>query len=188
MSVQVETVGYKFRVSQGGNVFDVISTTELGITRSNEIIRTFFDNFKVVKIEKIVKREEISIDEGKIISSETGKVGEGSLVKPARKKRETTKGLWGNLRYLLSDEFTRTEYVKALRDAGYEYTKGSWGTVPGTQLKKIVKLGKIEIIEGSNPVKYRKIKVPHTFRSDQEAEKNLKRLKAGERVLLETMK
>lgn len=42
MSVQVETVGYKFRVSQGVNVFDIISTTELGITKSNEVIRAFF--------------------------------------------------------------------------------------------------------------------------------------------------
>jgi hypothetical protein len=193
MSVQVETVGYKFRVSQGQNVFDVISTTELGITKSNEIIRTFFDNFKVLKVEKVVKPEEIAIDEDKtrnIERNEAAKVGggSGSVVKPARKQRETTKDLWGNLRELLSDEFTRTEYVNALRDAGYEYTKGSWSTLPSAQLKNIAKLGKIEIIEGSSPVKYRKIKVPHSFRSDQDAEKNMKRLRAGERVLLETMK
>jgi hypothetical protein len=191
MSVQVETVGYKFRVSQGGNVFDVISTTELGITKSNEIIRTFFDNFKVLKVGSVAKPEEIVVDKDKtinIVSGETGKVDEGSLAKPARKQRESTKNLWGSLRDLLGDEFNRAEYVKALRDAGYEYTKGSWGTVPTTQLKKIVKLGKIEIIEGSNPVMYRKIKVPHSFRSDQEAEKTLKRLKAGEKALLGTIK
>jgi hypothetical protein len=192
MSIQVEMVGYKFRVSQGGNVFDVTSTTELGITKSNEIIRSFFDNFKVLKVGSVAKPEERVIDKGKnfnILSGGTDKVGEdSSLVKPARKKRESTKNLWGSLRDLLGEEFTRVEYVKSLRDAGYEYTKGSWGTVPATQLKKIIKLGKIEIIEGSNPVKYRKIKVPHSFRSDQEAEKTLKRLKAGEKALMGTIK
>lgn len=109
------------------------------------------------------------------------------IVKPARKQREPTKNLWGNLRDLLEEEFTIAEYTKALRDAGYEYTESSWEAVPAQQLKKIAKLGKIEKIVGSKPVKYRKIKVPHSFRSDKEAEKNLKSLKAGEAVLLGTI-
>lgn len=190
MSVQVETVGYKFRVSQGANMFDIISTTELGMAKSNEIIRTFFDNFKVLKSERIVKPEEITINECETLSStgnETVKVGKCSSVKPARKKRETAKNLWGNLRDLLSEEFTIADYKKALRDAGYEYAKGSWDSLPGQQLNKIVKLGKIEKIEGSKPVQYRKIKVPHSFRSDQEVDKTIKSLKAGSKVIMDSI-
>jgi hypothetical protein len=195
MSVKVQTVGYKFRVVQGEYVFDIISTTELGITKSNDIIRAFFDNFKVIKRERNIKSEEVAVDDSKTIPIEGGKlpkaerIEEGSgLVKPARHHREMTKNLWGNLRDLLSDEFTVAEYTKALRDAGYEYTKSSWEAVPGQQLSRIVKLGKIEKIEGSKPLRYRKIKVPHSFRSDQDAERNLKSLRDGERVLIGTIK
>ena len=194
MSVKVETVGYKFRVSQGTDVLDIISITELGMTKSNEIIRAFFDNFKVLKSEKNIKPEEVRIDDGKTLNVKSGempKVEEGlgsGFAKPARKQRETTKDLWGNLRDLLSEEFTIAEYTKALRDAGYEYTKSSWDAVPAQQLKRIVRLGKIEKIEGSKPVKYRKILVPHSFRSDQDAERTLKSLKAGEKVLIGTLK
>jgi hypothetical protein len=60
--------------------------------------------------------------------------------------------------------------------------------VPGVHLHKIVKLGKIEKIEGTNPVQYRKIKVPHSFRSDQEAEKTLRSLRAGEKAILGSMR
>ena len=195
MSVQVETVGYRFKVSKGSGVFDIISTTEIGITKSNEIIRAFFDNFKILRADKVLKPEEGIINEGKADISgaggaghETSKVEAEKIAMPARKKREVMKNIWGHLRELLGDEFTAADYMKALRDAGYEYTKGSWGTVPGVQLKKIVKLGKIEKIEGTNPVQYRKIKVPHSFRSDQEAEKNLKSLRAGEKAILGTMR
>jgi hypothetical protein len=184
MSVQVETIGYRFRVSQGANVFDIISITEMGITKSNETIRAFFDNFKILKSEKVVKQEEVS---GKTLSNgsdEISKVGECSKVMPARKKRESMKNIWGNVRDLLGDEFTIPEYAKALRDAGYEYTPASWEAVPGQQIRKIVNLGKIEKVEGVKPVKYRKIKVPHSFRSDKEAEKTLKSLKEGKEVIM----
>lgn len=191
MSVNVETVGYKFRVKQGTNVFDIISTTELGMTKSNGIIRAFFDNFKVLKIERNINPEVVTADDGKnvnIASDKLPEVEKGSgLVKPARGHREMTKDLWGNLRDLLSEEFTIAEYTKALSDAGYEYTKSSWEAVPAQQLKRIVKLGKIEKIEGSKPVKYRKIMVPHSFRSDQAAERTLKSLRAGEKVLFGTI-
>lgn len=192
MSIQVETIGYRFRVSKNSVVYDVISTTELGMTKSNEIIRAFFDNFKILKSEKIAKQEDVVIDENKttagIEGSNVDKVGEDRKVKPARNKRESMKIMWGNLRELLSDEFTIDEYKRALADAGYEYTKGSWGTVPRVQLKKIIKLGKIEPIEGAKPAMYRKIKVPHSFRSDQEAEKTLRSLRNGEKAILGAMK
>lgn len=187
MSVQVETIGYKFRVSKGTSVFDIISTTELGITKSNEIVRAFFDNFSILKSDRITKQEEVANNESKLLSiasGEAGKLGESPVVKPARKKREAMKNMWGNLRELLGDEFTIADYTKALRDAGYEYTPGSWEAVPGQQLTKLAKLGKIEKIEGSKPMQYRKIKVPHSFRNDQMAEKTVKALKAGEKVIL----
>jgi hypothetical protein len=191
MSIQVETIGYKFRVSQGGNVFDVISTTKMGMTKSNDIIRAFFDNFKVLKTEMVVKPEEIMVSEDKThINTGIGvtKVEEEPRAKPARKKREQTKNLWGNLRDLLSDEFTFGDYKKALVDAGYEYSKNSWATAPGVQLKKIVKLGKIEKIEGSEPVKYRKIKVPHSFRSDEMVDNTIKSLKEGKKAMMGTIR
>jgi hypothetical protein len=198
MSVQVETIGYRFRVSKGSGVYDIISTTELGITKSNEVIRAFFDNFKIIKSDRIVKQEEVATGENKTSASiegndvgkvgEIGKVGEDHKVKPARKKREAMKSMWGNLRELLNDEFTIDEYKKALTDAGYEYTKGSWAAVPGIQLKKIVKLGKIEKIEGTEPATYRKIKVPHSFRSDQNVDNTIKSLKDGKRVLMGAIK
>jgi hypothetical protein len=194
MSVQVETIGYRFKVSKGSSVFDVISTTDIGITKSNEIIRAFFDNFKILRTDRILKQEGAIINECNTdISGAGGEGGAGNeiskveaekIAMPARKKREAMKNIWGHLRELLNDEFTAVDYTKALRDAGYEYTKGSWGTVPGVQLKKIVKMGKIEKVEGTNPVQYRKIKVPHSFRSDHEAEKTLKSLRAGEKALL----
>lgn len=190
MSLQVETIGYRFRVSTGTSVFDIISTTELGITKSNEVIRNFFDNFKILKSERIVKPEDVVTDDDKsndVVDSEASKVDD-SQVKPARKQREPMKDIWGNVRDLLSDEFTVSEYADALRSAGYEYTVGSWEAVPGQQIRKIVKLGKIEKIEDSKPVKYRKIKVPHSFRSDKEAEKTLKSLKDGQKVLMGSMK
>lgn len=192
MSAQVETIGYRFRISQGSNVFDVISTTDIGITKSNDIIRTFFDNFKILKNEKISKQENAVCDENKGVvnngNDKTGKNGDDHVAKPARKKRDTMKNIWGNLRDLLSDEFTTAEYAKALRDAGYEYTEGSWEAIPAQQLKKIVKLGKIEKIEGAKPVKYRKIKVPHSFRSDQRIDNTMKSLKDGKKVILDSIK
>lgn len=191
MSVDVKTIGYKFRVSIGTSVFDIMSITELGMTKSNEIIRTFFDNFKILKSERIAKSEEIVNSDDKTLIgdvSELTKVGETSIVRPARKQREKMKNIWGNVRDLLDDEFTIPEYAKALRDAGYEYTKGSWEAVPGQQIRKIMKLGKIEKVEGVKPVKYRKIKVPLSLRSDKEAERTIKSLKDGDKVILGTIK
>lgn len=191
MSLEVKTIGYRFRVSSGTSVFDIISTTELGMAKSNEIIRKFFDNFKILKSERIAKPEEIVAGEDKTVSSTVGemnKVDEGQKVKPARKQREKMKNIWGNVRDLLGDEFTISEYSKALKDAGYEYTKGSWEAVPGQQLRKIAKLGKIEKIEGAKPAMFRKIKVPLSLRSDKETEKTIKSLKDGDKVILGTIK
>lgn len=194
MSVQVETIGYRFKVSKGSSVFDILSTTEIGMAKSNEIIRAFFDNFKVLRADKALKPENAIVNEGNTAingllcadgeGNEISKVEEEKIAPTARKKREAMKNIWGHLRELLGDEFTAVDYTKALRDAGYEYTKGSWGTVPGVQLKKIVKLGKIEKIEGTNPVQYRKIKVPHSFRSDDKVDKTIKSLKDGKKVIM----
>lgn len=191
MSVDVKTIGYRFRVASGASVFDIVSTTELGLAKSNEIIRKFFGNFKILKSDRILKPGETTttVDEGKVVSgvvSDVSKVEEGR-VKPARRQREKMKIIWGNLRDLLDDEFTIPEYAKALKNAGYEYTKGSWEAVPGQQLRKLARLGKIEKI-GERPAKFRKIQVPGSLRNDKEAEKNLKSLRAGEKVILETMK
>ena len=66
MSAKVETVGYIFRVSKGSMSFDIISTTELGIGESNEIIRNFFDNFKILRSDKILKAEDAKVCQGEV--------------------------------------------------------------------------------------------------------------------------
>ena len=96
--------------------------------------------------------------------------------------------IWGSLRDSLGDNFTLSEYVEVLKDAGYEYTEASWEAVPAQQLIKLVKLGKIERIEGSKPRTYRKIKVPSSFKTDKDTAKMIKSLKAGDKALIGTIR
>ncbi len=186
MSVDIKAIGYRFRVSGKTLSFDIVSTTELGIEESNKIISDFFNNFKIIKSDRIIA---VGEDNGGRGEDNSGKVVDNNRkVKPARKKRNLLKDIWGSIRELLDDEFTMKEYVEALRSAGYEYTSGSWEAVPGQQITKLIKLGKIEKIEGSNPSKYRKIKVPSSFRNDGETDRLVKGLKDGQKVLLGTMR
>ena len=194
MSAKVETVGYIFRVSKGSMSFDIISTTELGIGESNEIIRNFFDNFKILRSDKILKAEDAKVCQGEVKIGESGKdkevekVDTDKKVKMARKKRNSMQDIWGSLRDSLGDNFTLSEYVEVLKDAGYEYTEASWEAVPAQQLIKLVKLGKIERIEGSKPRTYRKIKVPSSFKTDKDTAKMIKSLKAGDKALIGTIR
>ena len=204
MTAEIKTIGYIFRVSKGGITFDIMSITELGIGESNKIIRDFFNNFKILKGDRIVKTVETKenetkdgdakIDEvskdGIKTDIEIGNIENTKKVKIARKQREPVKNIWGNLRDMLDDEFTLQEYIKALRDAGYEYTASSWEAVPSQQLKKLIKLGKVEKIEGDKPgrSKYRKIKVPLSIKSDKEIDKVIKSLKDGKKAIMGTIK
>jgi hypothetical protein len=61
MKIQVKPIGYKFRVTNDDGVFDIESTTELSMTKSDEIIRKFFDNFIIRKSDKGVGSEEVAI-------------------------------------------------------------------------------------------------------------------------------
>jgi len=190
MSAVVKTVGYIFRVSKGAASFDIMSITELDIGESNEIIRRFFDNFKILRGDKAVKTEDAKTCTSEISAGESDKgtevekVDADKKVKMARQKRNSVKDIWGSLRDALGDDFTLVEYVDALKDAGYEYTKSSWEAVPSQQLTKLVKLGKIERVEGSKPKMFRKIKVPSSFKTDKDSEKMIKSLKAGDKAIM----
>ena len=188
MSVEIKTVGYKFKVrTSSNNVFDIISMTDVGITKSNKIIRDFFDNFKILKGEKLgenLEKVRSPSDEGLPFEK---KVEEHKKVKVARPHRESVKMIWGNVRDLLDEEFTVADYRKALDDAGYEHTPGSWEAVPGQQLTKLANAGRIEKIEGTKPLKYRKLIVPPSL-SSREKEEHIKSLKAGEKVMMGTIK
>jgi len=170
--IKVETIGYKFRVFTDTSTVDIVSTTELGMAKSNEIIRNFFDNFMIIKSEK----EIVDIDVDREVIEKTG-----SQIRPkvrmegAKVRREAMKIIWGNLRDYLGDEFTLQDYIKALKDAGYKYTKSSWDAVPSQQIRKLIKLSKLEKIEGVKPVKYRKLEL--------ESDKK-KSLKNGEKPIV----
>jgi len=177
--IKVETIGYKFRVFTDTSTVDIVSTTELGMAKSNEIIRNFFDNFMIIKSEK----EIVDIDVDREVIEKTGsqirpKVRmEGAKVRMegAKVRREAMKIIWGNLRDYLGDEFTLQDYIKALKDAGYKYTKSSWDAVPSQQIRKLIKLSKLEKIEGVKRVKYRKLEL--------ESDKK-KSLKNGEKPIV----
>lgn len=159
MKIDIRPIGYKFRVATDTGVFYLISKTELGMSESNEMIRKFFENFRIIKSETVEKSEETMISENIIdICGEVNTV-ERPIMKHIR-KRETIKDIWDNLRDLFGNIFTMSEYKQALKDSGYEYTTGSWDVVPTQQIGKLVEFGIIEKIEGSRPTKYRKIKVP----------------------------
>ncbi len=190
MSLEIKTVGYKFRVVKDALLFDIVSLTELGIEESNKIIRDFFENFKITG-----NRRVDSVDvptDSRNVGSISDKAGDSASddrkIKPARGKRSLMKNIWGNVRDLLDEEFTIGEYGKALRKAGYEYTKGSWEAVPGQQIRKLVKLGKIEKIEDTKPVKYRKIKFPTSIKSDKDTDKIIESLKNGEKAIIGTIR
>lgn len=61
MRIQVKPIGYKFRVTNDAGVFDVTSTTELSMSKSEEIIRKFFDNFEILKSDIRIKPTDVAI-------------------------------------------------------------------------------------------------------------------------------
>lgn len=61
MKIQVKPIGYKFRVTNDDGVFDIESTTELSMTKSDDIIRRFFDNFIIIKSDIRVGPEDVAI-------------------------------------------------------------------------------------------------------------------------------
>lgn len=61
MKIQVKPIGYKFRVTNNDGVFDIESTTELSMNKSDEIIRKFFDNFIIRKSDIRVVSENITV-------------------------------------------------------------------------------------------------------------------------------
>ncbi len=229
MKIQVKPIGYKFRVTNNDGVFDIESTTELSMAKSDEIIRKFFDNFIIIKSDIRVSSADIvvsaksamkneekrSVDNGsnstmknimrsdrrtvqpprvrqseksirlmrrnadkstsRFIEKKTAKIKEKKAAKikenkPVTDVRESVKNKWRRLGGSLKDEFTLQEYIKSLKDAGYEYTELSWEAVPSQQISRLIELGEVEKIGRKKPFLYRKIKISTNEKSERQRE------------------
>ena len=229
MKIQVKPIGYKFRVTNNDGVFDIESTTELSMAKSDEIIRKFFDNFiirksdirvssadivvsaksamkneekrsvengpnstmknimrsdrrtvqptRVRQYEKPVRLMRGNADKGtsRFIEKKAAKITEKKAEKikenkPVTDVRESVKNKWRRLGGSLKDEFTLQEYIKSLRDAGYEYTELSWEAVPSQQISRLIELGEVEKIGRKKPFLYRKIKISTNEKSEKQRE------------------
>lgn len=178
--MQIKTIGYRFQVSNDKVSFDLISKTTITLEESKQKIEDFFLTFKILKCERITEPE---------IKPEPEPEPEKEIIKPvkiARPQTESYSTKWGVIREYLNEEFSRKEYVQALRDAGYEYTLKSWETVPTTQLSKLKVLNKIIEIKGSKPKMYKKVKVPVTLKDNKEKDKLVNSLRKDKRIILET--
>lgn len=181
--MDISTIGYKFRIVNQSVLYEVVSKTELSVQQSEKIIADFFDNFKILKSEvmkglsvDVFKKEKENVN---FLTEVRGdRIGD---VKPARRKYEHMKNLWGNVRDLLDDEFTMKEYTDVLNDAGYIYGK----TSPHIHLKKLVNMKKVENV---GYAKYKKIKVSMSLSRDERADKFIQSLKEGKKIELATHK
>jgi hypothetical protein len=173
--IKITTTAYKFKVTNDTLVFDLTAKTDIGLEQAQEKITDFFTNFKIINYQRITAE------------TLTPKPFAPSLipVKEAQPRAEPIHKKWGKLRQILPDQFSVSEYTKALRDLGYEYTEASWGTIQTQQLKNLVKLGKIKKLS-DKPSRYEIIKVDLILKDNAEKDALVASLKEGKKVLLGT--
>ena len=183
--MEIKTIGYKFRIVNSSVLYEVVSKTELDIENSGKIIKDFFNNFRILRSE-VIKGLTVDVFKNQNETKEIFNEKVSNDIKITRKKRDSIKNIWKNIKDLLNDEFTRKEYGGALIEGGYKYSKNSLRTASQVHTKKLVETNKIEKIENSDPIKYKKITVPSSLKDNKELEKLSKSLKESKIIELAT--
>ena len=182
--MEIKTIGYKFRIVNSSVLHEVVSKTELDIKNSEKIIENFFSNFRISKSEVI---KGLTVDAFKK-QNETKEIFNEKVsdARTTRKKHDSIENIWKNIKDLLNNEFTRKEYSSALIEGGYKYSKNSLRTASQVHTKELVETNKIEKIENSDPIKYKKITVPSSLKDNKELEKLRKSIKESKMIELAT--
>ncbi len=88
MRIQVKPIGYRFRVTNDTEVFDIVSITEVSMTKSSDIIRKFFENFKIINVDKRVKPEDFAIGMRSAMKGGVKNAGEKNAVRSVAKRND----------------------------------------------------------------------------------------------------